>query len=208
MKPLSSYRYPGLEAIKAVMQALPSNWTNVKKLVRITGLSEWKVRSSLAFLVTVGMVERKKRGRISFYRLVREWDLKSAFVESETFFWILWSLLVRIPIKRRSWVEYALKLAQEMGIAQLGGEFLSEEGRREVLAAAIKKAYREVSNQGKPVPLSKIADVLEEWGLSREEFKKLVLGAMSQLGSAKIRRTGESSKAGADYLDLHYIVLE
>ncbi len=208
MKPLSSYRYPGLEAIEAVMQALPSNWTNVKKLMRITGLSEWRVRSSLAFLVTVGMVERKKRGRISFYRLVREWDLKSAFVESETFFWILWSLLVRIPIKRRSWVEYALKLAQEMGIAQLGGEFLSEEGRREVLAAAIKKAYWEVSNQGKPVPLSKIADVLEEWGLSREEFKKLVLGAMSQLGSAKIRRTGGSSKAGADYLDLHYIVLE
>ncbi len=202
LKLISSYGYPGLKAIEKIVRTLPRDWTNVRKLVRLTRLSERKVRSSLAFLVTIGSAERKRSGRIYFYRL-REEDLRDAFLKSEPFFWILWSLLIHAPVRDLPWVGYAIKFAQEMGIVQLGGKILSEEGKREVLAAAIEKAYLELSHRD--VSLSEISSVLSKWGLPKEKFKKLALGAVSRIKGAKILRVGKPSK---DYLDLHYIVLE
>ncbi len=66
---LPSYRYPRLSSIGAVLAVLGGTWINLKKIARLTGLKEWRVRSSLAFLVSLDVTERARRGRLYFYRL-------------------------------------------------------------------------------------------------------------------------------------------
>ncbi len=199
---LPSYRYPGLESIRAVLVILGGTWMNVKKISRLSGLKEWRVRSALAFLLSLGIVERVKRGRIFFYRLKERRELLDSFLSSEIFFWVLWSLLVEQPVRKGPWVEFGFKFAEEMGL--LSGNDVTERGRRKILAAAIRKAFLEIARPGEIVPLSRISEVLEGWGLPEEEFRKSVLGAVSYLKDARIVRLG--SKRG-DYLEIHGLII-
>lgn len=200
---LPSYRYPGLDSIRAVLAVLGDTWTNLRKISRLTGLKEWRVRSSLSFLITLGLVERLRRGRLYFYRLRERRDLLESFLENEAFFWVMWSLLVGLPLKRGPWVEFGLKFAAEIGLVH--GSRLTDRGRREVLATAIKRAYLEVAGMGDVVPLSRISEVLEGWGLPEGEFRRSVLGALSHLEGAKIVRLGVRSSG--DYLEIHGLVI-
>ncbi len=197
------YRYPGLDSIRAVMEALGNTWTNLRKVSRLTSLKEWKVRSALAFLVFVGIAERVRRGRLFFYRLKEGKDLFKSFMRNEVFFWVMWSLYVGLPVRRGPWVEFALKFATEARWVE--GNELTEMGRREVLAAAIERAFLEIAGARKVVPLSEISEVLEGWGLSKEEFRRSALGAISHLRNARIVRLGRG-KVG-DYLDIHGLVI-
>ena len=200
---LPKYRYPGLDSIRAVMGALGDTWMNLRKVSRLTGLKEWRARSALAFLVFLGIAERIRRGKLFFYRLKGRRDLFRSFLRNEVFFWVMWSLYVGLPVRKGPWVEFALKFAAEAGWVE--GDGLTEAGRREVLAAAIERAFFEVAGPRKMVPLSEISEVLEEWGLSKEEFRRSALGAISHLRNARIVRLGR--KKVGDYLDIHGLVI-
>ncbi len=200
---LPKYRYPGLDSIRAVMSALGDAWMNLKKVSSITGLKEWRVRSALAFLVFLGVAERVRRGRLFFYRLKERGNLFDSFMRNEVFFWVMWSLYVGLPVKEGPWVEFALKFAAEA--RWIEGNELTEIGRREVLAVAIERAFFEIADAGEVVPLSKVSEILEKWGLSREEFRRSALGAISHLRNARIVRLGR--KKVGDYLDIHGLVI-
>ncbi len=199
---LPSYRYPGLESIRAVLAVLGDTWMNVRKISRLSGLKEWRVRSALAFLLSLGIVERVRRGKIFFYRLKERRDLLDSFLSSEIFFWVLWSLLVGLPVRKGPWVEFGFKFAEEMGL--LSGNSLTERGKREILAAAVRKAFLEIARPGEMVPLSRISEVLQGWGLPKGEFRRWVLGAVSHLKDARIVRLG--SRKG-DYLEIHGLII-
>ncbi|GEM_PF-2692290 len=201
---LPSYKYPGLDSIRAVLTTLGDTWVNLRRVLTLTGLKEWRVRSALAFLVSLGIVERVKRGRrLFFYRLGERRDLLESFLRNEIFFWVMWSLLVGLPIRKGPWVEFGVKFAMEMGLVTERG--LTERGRREVLAAAIERAFFEIADAGEVVPLSKVSEVLEGWGFSKTEFRKSVLGAVSHLRDARIVRFSE--RASGDYLEIHGLTI-
>ncbi|MDK2384683.1 MAG: hypothetical protein QI199_07750 [Candidatus Korarchaeota archaeon] len=82
---------------------------------------------------------------------------------------------------------------------------LTDRGRREVLASAIRKAFFEVTGEGEILALSKIAEILERWDFSKEEFRRTVLSAVYYLKGAKMVRF--KSRTSGDYLEIHGILL-
>ncbi len=204
---LPSYGYPGLQPIERVMNALGNTWVNVRKLSHLTGLAEWRIRSSLAFLSLLGMVEMRRAGRINLYRLVRRDDLRRAFLGNEIFFWILWSLLTGKEVRRGHVFRFAIRFSQDIGLVSEGE--LTAEGRREVMAEAVRRAYSEIAGPGELVPLDEISRVLEEWGLPRWEFRRSVLGALALIeGVEVVRLAGRRGLRGeGDYLRMHGVRL-
>ena len=212
-----SYSYPGLDVFLEIMKRRKEG--TLDQISRELGVKSWRVRSALSMLSRMSLVRKRRKGRSVRYKPVKG-DLRGAFLF--TFYRHLlrlskphttgelasklWKGEKRATSMKRA--KYLVSMGTDLGVIRVEGRSyqLEEFALRKTAVKAVIEAYK--GEKGDYVPLTKILDKLEEWGLERDLSKEMILKASREMGwrltpspaiSDEVIRDGIPSEGGYLY---------